>query len=218
MCLGMSVFRRSSSCRIWTRKLAVIGRSGTCSSAAASSAFARGFYGTGLLGRFIGLSHGLSRLLGRQCEQADECASTLDRAAQDPRRASFRRFSIIGCCAGSSAILLRFTVLMTAGAICRSGRQSADRTAWRVAAKGQKARLRFSHQGRINSPIRRLGAAMTRTFSGGVPPYLEEENFRSFASRIDRVERPSCIPDRCAGAKSSPNLCNASCCWTRRTG
>lgn len=149
------------------------------------TAFARGFYGTGLLGRFIGLSHGLSRLLGVNVSKLAS-ASTLDeqrRIFDDSISPLFDHW------------LLRW-IVSHPSSLYGLGIPPAQ---YAALAGNQEIGLHGVLRQRVKKlacdfPIKQnyfaqqaFGRGYDPAFSGGVPPYLEEGNFSALRARIDRV-------------------------------
>jgi S-adenosylmethionine-diacylglycerol 3-amino-3-carboxypropyl transferase len=150
------------------------------------TAFARGFYGTGLLGRFITLSHGLGRLLGVNVSQLAN-ARTLD----EQRRIFDESISPL-----FDHWLLRW-IVSHPSSLYGLGIPPAQ---YAALAGNRETGLHDVLRQRVEKlacgfPIKEnyfaqqaFGRRYDAGFSGGVPPYLEERNFAVLRSRIDRVD------------------------------
>ena len=165
------------------------------------SAFARGFYGTGLLGRFIGVSHGLSRLLGVNVSKLinaatlDEQRKIFDESISPLFDHWFLRWIVrhpaslygLGIPPAQYAALASDRDVGLHGVL----RQRVQKLACGFPIKANY----FAHQA--------FGRQYDPAFSGGVPPYLEEQNFSAIRSRIDRLDvRHASLTD--VLAKASP--------------
>ncbi len=162
------------------------------------SAFARGFYGTGLLGRFIGVSHGLSRLLGVNVSKLTN-AATLDeqRKIFDESISPLFDHWFLRWIVRHPRLAVRSWHTAGAKYAALAGNRD-DRASWRVAATGREACLRLSHQGELfcpsgfRTPVR-SGLQRRRTAIPGRAEFFGH----TVADRSPR--RPACLSDRRAG-------------------
>lgn len=149
------------------------------------TAFARGFYGTGLLGRFIGISHGLSRLLGVNVSRLAN-ASSMDeqRRIFDETISPLFDHWLLRWIVSHPASLYglgippaQYAALAGDQQIGLHGvlRQRVEKLACGFPIKENY----FAHQA--------FGRQYDPSVRGGVPPYLEAGNFAALQSRIDRV-------------------------------
>ena len=165
------------------------------------SAFARGFYGTGLLGRFIGLSHGLSRLLGVNVSRLTNATTMAEqrRIFDESISPLFDHWLLRWIVSHPSSLYglgippAQYAALAGNQQIGLHGvlRQRVEKLACGFPIKENY----FAHQA--------FGRGYDPAFSGGVPPYLEEKNFSALRARIDRVDvRHASLTD--VLAKQSP--------------
>jgi S-adenosylmethionine-diacylglycerol 3-amino-3-carboxypropyl transferase len=169
------------------------------------AAFARGFYGTGLLGRFIGLSHVLSRLLGAnvgeiaKAKSLDEQREIFDESIAPLFDHWFLRWILrypaslygLGIPPAQYAALAGDPQLGVHGVL----RQRVEKLACGFPIKDNY----FARQA--------FGRQYDAALSGALPPYLESRNFSTIQSRIDRLDiRHSSLTD--VLAKAPPQSVN----------
>ena len=149
------------------------------------SAFARGFYGTGLLGRFIGLSHGFSRLLGVNVSRIANAKSL------DEQRKIFNEsiaplfdhwlFRLIirhpASLYGLGIPPAQYAALAGDQQLCIHEvlRQRVEKLACGFSIKENY----FARQA--------FGRQYDAALNGALPPYLESDNFSTIRARIDRL-------------------------------
>ena len=150
------------------------------------SAFARGFYSTGLLGRFIGLSHVLSRLLGANVTRIanatsmDEQRKIFDESVAPLFDHWFLRWIVkhpaslygLGVPPAQYAALAGDRQLGVHGVL----RQRVEKLACGFPIKDNY----FARQA--------FGRQYDAALKGALPPYLESGNFSTIRSRIDRLD------------------------------
>jgi S-adenosylmethionine-diacylglycerol 3-amino-3-carboxypropyl transferase len=150
------------------------------------SAFARGFYSTGLLGRFIGLGHVLSRLLGANvsriadAKSLDEQRKIFDESIAPLFDHWFLRWLVkhpaslygLGIPPAQYAALAGDESLGIHGVL----RQRVEKLACGFSIKENY----FARQA--------FGRQYDGALDGALPPYLESENFSKVKSRIGRLD------------------------------
>jgi len=150
------------------------------------SAFARGFYSTGLLGRFIGLSHGLGRLLGVNVSQIAKATSLEEqRAIFDQSIAPLFDHWVLRWIVKHPASLYGLGIPPAQYAALAGGHEAGLHGLLRERVE----KLACGFPIKDNYFARQaFGRQYDAALNGALPPYLEARNFRAVQDRINRLE------------------------------
>ena len=150
------------------------------------SAFARGFYNTGLLGRFIGLSHALSRLLGGNVSRIAKATSLEEqRAIFDESIAPLFDHWVLRWIVKHPASLYGLGIPPAQYAALAGGHEAGLHGLLRERVE----KLACGFPIKDNYFARQaFGRQYDAGLNGALPPYLEAPNFPAIQDRIGRLE------------------------------